>query len=90
MHLNELAKALRIVGDESRLRTICILFKKKKLCVSEIAGELGASVAVTSHHLQVLAEEGLLVSVREGKNTCYSLAANPLIKDLKALICKYT
>jgi rhodanese-related sulfurtransferase/DNA-binding transcriptional ArsR family regulator len=43
--------------------------------VDELAGEIGQSVASTSHHLHVLAGSGLLVSRRDGTRIIYSLAS---------------
>lgn len=89
MRLNELAKLMRTAGDESRLKILCIIFNKKKVCVSDIAKELDMSIAIVSHHLQALSREGLLLSVREGKRICYELPTDPFVKDLKKFICKY-
>jgi DNA-binding transcriptional ArsR family regulator len=89
MHLNELAKLLRTAGDESRLKILCVLFGKRKICVSEIAVSLKMSVAIVSHHLQVMSREGLVVSVREGKRICYALPDKPFVRDLKRFVCKY-
>ena len=89
MCLNELAKLMRIAGDESRLKILCVIFSKKKICVSDIAGDLDMSVAIVSHHLQVMSEKKLLVSVREGKRICYELPKGSFISDLKKFICKY-
>ncbi len=89
MHLNELAKVLRTAGDENRLKILCVIFTKKKPCVSDIAEELGLSIAIVSHHLQALQKEGLLESVRDGKKMCYSLPKSMFVKDLKTFICKY-
>lgn len=89
MYLNELAKLMRTAGDESRLKILCVIFGKKKVCVSDIAKDLNMSVAIVSHHLQVMSHEGLLVSVREGKKICYELPKDPFVKDLKKFICKY-
>ncbi len=89
MHLNELAKLMRIAGDESRLKILCIIFKKKKVCVSDIAKELDMSIAIISHHLQVMSRKGLVVSLREGKRICYELPKDPFVSDLKKFICKY-
>ena len=89
MHLNELARLMRTAGDESRLKILCTVFGKKKMCVSEIAEELDMSVAVVSHHLQVMFKEGLMVPVREGKKVCYGLPKGTFVKDLKKFICKY-
>ena len=89
MRLNELAKLMRTAGDESRLKILCIIFSKKKICVSDIAKELKMSVAIISHHLQVMSHEKLVFPVREGKNICYKLPKDPFVKDLKKFICKY-
>lgn len=89
MHLNELAKLMRTAGDESRLKILCIIFSKKKVCVSDIAEELGVSVAIVSHHLQVMSKEGLVSPVREGKRICYQLPKDQFVKDLKNFVCKY-
>lgn len=90
MHLNDFARCLRTVGDESRLRILCHLMKKKQLCVSEIAQELEMSVATASHHLQVMAKDGLVVPVREGKRVCYSLPRTALMADFKKFICAHS
>ena len=89
MRLNELAKLMRTAGDESRLKILCVIFNEDKVCVSDIAKDLDLSVAIVSHHLQVMSKEGLVVSVREGKRICYQLPKEPFIKDLKKFICKY-
>jgi len=89
MHLNELAKIMRVVGDENRLKILCIIFGEKKVCVSDIAKKLKLSVAIVSHHLQVMSKEDLVVPVREGKKICYELPKEDFVKDLKKFICKY-
>ncbi len=89
MRLNELAKLMRTAGDESRLKILCIIFGKNKVCVSDIAKDLGVSVAIVSHHLQVMSHEGLVIPVREGKKICYEIPKDPFVKDLKKFICKY-
>lgn len=87
--MRTLAKVLRAVGDESRLRILCVIFERERVCVSSIASELGMSVAIVSHHLRGLAKEGLLSPVREGKRVCYTVPKTALAKDLKRFICKY-
>ena len=89
MHLNELAKLMRTASDESRLKILCVIFNKGKICVSDIAKELDMSVAIVSHHLQVMARDDLLYSEQEGKCTFYYLLQKPFVADLKRFICKY-
>ncbi len=87
MHLNELAKHLRTAGDERRLHVLCYLMKQKEICVSDIAHHLHMSIATTSHHLQVMANDDLVVAVRDGKRMCYKLADSQLVMGLKKFIC---
>lgn len=89
MHLNELAKLMRTAGDENRLKILCVIFNKEKVCVSDIAKQLDLSVAIVSHHLQVMSSEGLVAPMREGKRICYKLPKDKFVKDLKNFICKY-
>jgi len=89
MRLNELAKLMRTAGDESRLKILCVIFSEDKVCVSDIAKGLNMSVAIVSHHLQVMSKEKLVVPMREGKRVCYGLPKKPFVKDLKKFICKY-
>ena len=89
MRLNELAKLMRTAGDENRLKILCVIFNEDKVCVSDIAKSLGLSIAIVSHHLQVMSKEGLVMPNREGKRICYRLPRKPFIKDLKKFICKY-
>ena len=89
MDLNELAKLMRTAGDESRLKILCVIFNNKKICVSNIAKELKMSVAIVSHHLQVMAGEGLLVPSQEGKCTYYKPVKKTFVSDLRKFICKY-
>ena len=89
MHLNELAKLMRTAGDESRLKILCIIFNKKKVCVGEMAEELKMSIAIVSHHLQVMSKEKLVIATREGKRIWYEIPKDPFVKDLKNFICKH-
>ena len=89
MRLNELAKLMRVAGDENRLKILCVIFNENKVCVSDIAKDLDLSVAIVSHHLHVMSQEGLVYSIREGKRICYQLPKGPFVRDLKKFICKY-
>jgi DNA-binding transcriptional ArsR family regulator len=89
MRLNELSKVMRIAGDESRLKILCVIFCNKKICVSDIAKELNMSVAIVSHHLKIMAEGNLLIPNHEGKCTYYQLPKKKIVFDLRKFIRKY-
>jgi len=88
--LNELSKKLRIVGDPNRMLILCTIFKNKGICVSEISKKLNLSVAIVSHHLQVLSKNGILQPIRKGKTICYKLTKTNFTHDFQNLICKYS
>jgi DNA-binding transcriptional ArsR family regulator len=85
--LDKLARQLLVSGDPNRLKIICLLFDNRKICVSEIANNLGLDIAVTSYHLQVLTKAKLTKPIREGKEVCYLLENSDFANNLKNLIC---
>ncbi len=89
MHLNVLARYLKTAGDAQRIRIICYLMKNGEICVTDIAKGLNVSIATTSHHLQVMAKEELVIPVRKGKRICYKLPKTALMNGLKKFICAH-
>jgi DNA-binding transcriptional ArsR family regulator len=85
----DISLILKTIGEKNRLRILCLLFKKQKICVSDIAKSLSLSVAVTSHHLKQLEKTGLLEANKSGKEVCYLLSKQPILNDIKKIICKY-
>src|SRR5215510_14414066 len=53
--------------------------------VEEIAGEIGQSVANTSHHLRAMARAGLLTTRRDGTRIFYGLASERVAELWAAL-----
>jgi DNA-binding transcriptional ArsR family regulator len=86
---NFLAKNFKALADENRLKVLCVIYDKKRVCVSEIAEKLKQSVAIVSHHLHALAKAGLVAPKRDGKRICYLLLNTSFSNDLKKLVCKY-
>ncbi|MDX1535526.1 MAG: metalloregulator ArsR/SmtB family transcription factor [Candidatus Spechtbacterales bacterium] len=85
--LKRKARLFAIAGDETRIKILCCLFQDGDPCVSEISEFIDASVANTSHHLQIMHKEGLLKTERRGNNVCYKLVDSDFTKELKKLIC---
>ena len=67
----EVAKALA----SGRRAEIADLLSQGERPVEEIAGELGQSVANTSHHLRAMARAGIVATRREGPRIFYRLAS---------------
>ena len=67
----EVAKAL---ASGRRAEIVDVLGQGER-SVEEIAGELGQTVANTSHHLRAMARAGVLTTRREGTRIFYALAS---------------
>jgi rhodanese-related sulfurtransferase/DNA-binding MarR family transcriptional regulator len=68
----EIAKAL---ASGRRAEVIDVLGQGER-AVEDLAGEIGQSVANTSHHLRTLARAGLVTSRRDGTRIFYRLASD--------------
>jgi rhodanese-related sulfurtransferase/predicted transcriptional regulator len=66
--------------SSGRRAEIVELLAQGERTVDEIAGELGQSIANTSHHLRTLARAGLLVSRRSGTHVHYRLASDDVLE----------
>jgi ArsR family transcriptional regulator len=77
--LNQLFKAL---NDPTR-RQILELLKEKDLTAGEIADKFNISKPSISHHLDLLRQAGLVVSVKEGQFINYSLNTTVMDEMLK-------
>lgn len=69
---DNLAKFLRIIGDDNRLRILCLL-KEGEKCVCEIFPDLDLAQNLVSSHLKIMLEFGLLKNRRDWKRNYYSI-----------------
>lgn len=79
-----LAEIFKLMGDPTRLR-IVISCLDERASVSEIAGRLGLSQSLVSHHLRLLRAARLVLARREGKQVFYVAADDHIrsvIKDM--------
>lgn len=67
-----LARFLRVIGDDNRWRILCLLQGGER-CVCEIFPNLGLSQNLVSSHLKVMRDFGLLSLRQEGKKNYYSI-----------------
>lgn len=66
----DLAKFLRIIGDNNRLKILCLL-KDKELYVDELSCNLGLAQNLISSHLKILTAFNLLNIRKVGKKNYY-------------------
>lgn len=67
-----MAQMFKALADDTRLKIIYAL-SLEELCVCDVAGIIGSSVATASHHLRFLRNIGLARYRKEGKLVFYSL-----------------
>ncbi|KKC47771.1 transcriptional regulator [Paenibacillus sp. VTT E-133280] len=81
--LEEVADALKLLGDRNRL-TIVALLQVKELCVCEIVDILKTSQPNISQHMRKLRDGGLVKESRRGQWVYYSLCLEdkPYILDI--------
>jgi len=68
------ASLFRLLGDEARLRLLCLL-SQEQLNVTELTAILGLAQSGVSRHLGLLKEAGIVSEQRNGGFSYYALAA---------------
>jgi ArsR family transcriptional regulator len=69
---DSLATLLKLVGDENRLRLLCLL-QQGEHCVCEILDHFEMSQSLVSHHLADLKDAQLVRDRKKGRKVFYSL-----------------
>lgn len=84
------AKIFAALADPTRLRIVELLAEQGELSGSEIANEMGISLALFCHHSRTLAEAGLIHIRREGQTKYNSLNRSLLSDCFSSLIGGYS
>lgn len=78
------ASVAKALGSGRRAEIVDLLAQGER-SVDDVAGEIGQSVANTSHHLRNLADAGLLQSRRDGQRIIYRLTSDRVAELWTAL-----
>jgi arsenate reductase len=72
----EIARNLRAIADPTRVQLLGLILAKPdgRALVGELAGILGLTQPTVSHHVRIMAEEGLIQGERIGREVWYSVA----------------
>lgn len=70
--VERLSRMFRALGDPTRSKMVYAL-SLGELCVSDLAGALGASLSATSHQLRILRDLDIVHVRRAGKSQFYTL-----------------
>lgn len=79
------ARFCRALGDANRL-LIIVALRERPRTVNELAKSIGASQPLTSRHLGVLREKGLVRAEREGAFVRYHLADPRIFAAIEMLL----
>lgn len=77
--LIETVEFLKIIAEENRLKILCLLQSGER-CVCEIWQFLDLPQNLTSHHLKVLKDFGLVDDRKNGLKVYYSINKKELLK----------
>lgn len=70
--VGSLSAMLKLVGEESRLKLLCLL-RQGEHCVCEMLEHFEMSQSLISHHLSDLKEAGLVQVRKDGRQVYYTL-----------------
>ncbi len=73
VEVRALTDLFRLLGDPTRVRMLYALAEAGERCVSDLAGDVGASETSVSHALRLLRTAGIVRSRREGRQVFYAL-----------------
>ena len=79
------AQFCKALGDANRL-LIIVALRDRARTVGEISGAIGAGQSLTSRHLAVLREKGLVRAERDGNFVRYSLADRRILSAIELLL----
>ncbi|MBN1650932.1 MAG: helix-turn-helix transcriptional regulator [Bacteroidales bacterium] len=79
------ASKLRSIAHPMRIAIIDMLDDNRRLSVTEIYKALNIEQAAASHHLNILKNNKVLISKREGKKIYYSLKSTTLTEIIQCI-----
>ncbi|PSL44052.1 ArsR family transcriptional regulator [Salsuginibacillus halophilus] len=81
----ETAEVLKLLGDKTRLRTLCLLYESD-CCVCELVEVFQMSQPSISQHLRKLRDRGIVIEEQRGRWMFYQLnrahSTYPLIESI--------
>jgi ArsR family transcriptional regulator len=90
--MRKLAGIFRALADETRLRMMGLLLRRRELCVCDFVGVLGITQSKASRHLRYLLHAGLVDDRRAGPWVHYRLAhqlgpdPRAVVRDLRSVL----
>jgi ArsR family transcriptional regulator len=83
------ANVFKALANPSRLRILSLLSQHEELCVCELEAALGHKQPLTSYHLAVLEDAGLVTHREKGTWSYYKLRKEKLRELLSPQCCEF-
>jgi DNA-binding transcriptional ArsR family regulator len=82
--LTKIASVLSLAGNETRLKTLLLLYKEHQLCVCDLGDILEMQTPAISQHLRKLKDGGLIYAKKKGQTIFYKLReeVKPVLKPI--------
>lgn len=74
-NIRSLSLLLKLIGEENRLKILCLLSKNEHCVCKIIESFSNMSQSLISHHLRDLKEFGLITDRKDGRLVFYSLTS---------------
>jgi len=78
--MEHIVKIFKALGDETRLK-ILIILSKRRICAKGIAKHLGVSEAAVSQHIRILKKAGIVVGEKVGYYVHYNIQ-EPVLSEV--------
>ena len=82
----DFAKIFRLIGESNRMHIFDILCVERELEVNRICDIMEMTQPGVSHHLALMRRAGVVQVRRDGKNNFYSIAWNPVLRHIDAML----
>lgn len=66
-------KILRALSDGNRLNIVSAIAKSEKICAHDLLEGLDITQPTLSHHMKVLADSGIVDTVKDGRRRYYAI-----------------
>ncbi|MDW8801574.1 metalloregulator ArsR/SmtB family transcription factor [Clostridium sp. A1-XYC3] len=76
--MNDIVQIFKALGDETRLK-ILIILSRRKICAKGISRHLNISEAAVSQHLKILREAEIIIGEKVGYYVYYNLQQTALL-----------
>ncbi len=80
--MDEIVQILKALADETRLK-ILIILSRRKICAKGIAKHLNISEAAVSQHIKVLKEAGIIIGEKVGYYVHYNMQEQKIVEIMK-------